>query len=203
MGIRVKSVWNRKGKQHSWEEIGGAVAFTIWRLAGQGVLNLENEGFQTDSQVQRLEVMSEFMAFLVHVSDRLTHEANSDQDREQFIQAVARSLAATYRDNMADVANGTDRQRIFIEKLNSRMSDYADFAFEDDGPGYAMRRYFGHQVTESMGPKDKKWISDQVMEIEVPEALKGLRKALGGLVPSPPPVDDIIDELRKKMPDDY
>jgi hypothetical protein len=29
-------------------------------------LNLENEGFQTDTNAQRLDVMTEFLAFLVH-----------------------------------------------------------------------------------------------------------------------------------------
>jgi hypothetical protein len=34
-----------------------------------------------------------------------------------------------------------------------------------------------------MGERDNKWVTDQVMDIEVPEALKPLRKALGDLLP--------------------
>ncbi len=202
MGIRVKSRWNLKDKTHTWEEVGGAIAFTIWRVAGQGVLNLENEGFQTDNQLQRLEVMSEFMAFLVHIADRLVHEKNTDEDRQNIIMAIAQRLADTYQDNMTDVAGKGDYRSPFTNRLNSRMSDYAEFIFEDDQPGYAMRRYFGQQVTETMGPKDKKWISDQVMEIEVPEAIKGLKKALGGLVKPSKVDDELLDELRKKAPED-
>jgi hypothetical protein len=33
-----------------------------------------------------------------------------------------------------------------------------------------------------MGPKDRKWISDQVMEIEVPAMLKTLNKGLSDLL---------------------
>jgi len=203
MGIRIKSRWNIKEKQHGWDEIGGAIAFTIWRLAGQGVLNLENEGFQTDTQHQRLEVMSEFMAFLVHVADRLAYQKNSDEDRHSLVAAIATRLASTYQDNMVDVVGPGDYRQVFIDKLNSRMDDYADFVFEEGGPGYAMRRYFGQAVTETMGPKDKKWISDQVMEIEVPEAMKGLEKALSGLAAPTNPEDEVLEELRKKAPEDY
>jgi len=35
-----------------------------------------------------------------------------------------------------------------------------------------------------MGPRDRKWISDQVMEIEIPEMLKTLEKGLNGLFES-------------------
>ena len=203
MGIRVKSRWNKPGKKHTWEEIGGAIAFTIWRLAGQGVLNLENEGFQTDSQAQRMEVMAEFMAFLLHVADRLAYQKNSDEDRKNLIIAIAQRLADTYQDNMTDVSGNGDYRGLFIAKINQRVSDYADFAFEDDAPGYAMRRYFGQQVTETMGPKDKKWISDQVMDIEVPEATKGLKKALKDLVEPSKKENELLDELQKMAPEDY
>jgi hypothetical protein len=37
-----------------------------------------------------------------------------------------------------------------------------------------------------MGERDNKWITDQVMDIEVPEAMKPLRKALRDLLP---PID--------------
>jgi hypothetical protein len=48
----------------------------------------------------------------------------------------------------------------------------------DGEPGYAMKRYFGECVSAVMGEKDNQWITDQVMEIEVREALPPLNKAL-------------------------
>ena len=36
-----------------------------------------------------------------------------------------------------------------------------------------------------MGEKDNKWISDQVMDVEVPEAMKPLNKALRDLFARP------------------
>jgi hypothetical protein len=41
-----------------------------------------------------------------------------------------------------------------------------------------------------MGPKDRKWISDQVMEIEIPEMLKTLKKGLNDLFQTGAPAAD-------------
>jgi hypothetical protein len=183
--VRVKSRWKDKDKERSLEEVAGALAFIEWRIAGAALLNLENEGFQTDSQSQRLDVLQEFCAFLIHVSDRATHETMDDEQRQRFIVALARKTADTYHDNRTDAeGRGGDFRQAFIDILNVRMADYADFRFEDGEPGYACKRYLGECVTNTMGPKDRKWISDQVMEIEIPEMLKTLRKGMKGLFES-------------------
>jgi len=56
----------------------------------------------------------------------------------------------------------------------------------DGEPGYAMKRYLGECVTAVMGEKDNKWITDQVMDIEVAETLKPLNKALRELFATDP-----------------
>ncbi len=177
--MRIRTRWNDKKKQRSLEEIAGVVAFVEWRIAGQTLLNLENEGFHTDTQLQRLEVLQELCAFLVHVSDRLMHARLDEEQRQRFIVALALKLADTYHDNRVDFeGRGQDFRQPFIDLLNQRMADYAEFRFDDGAPGYAFKRYLGECVTNSMGPRDSKWISDQVMEIEVPAMLKTLRKGL-------------------------
>ena len=183
--VRIKSRWKDKDKERSLEELAGALAFIEWRIAGAALLNLENEGFQTDSQSQRLDVLQEFCAFLVHVADRLVHASMDDEQRQRFISALALKMADTYHGNRVDAeGRGGDYRRPFIDVLNRRMADYAAFRFEDGEPGYAFKRYLGECVTDSMGPKDSKWISDQVMEIEIPEMLKNLEKGLDGLFQS-------------------
>jgi len=180
--VRIRSRWNDKKKERSLEEIAGALAFIEWRIAGQALLNLENEGFQTDTQLQRLEVLQELCAFLIHVTDRKVHADMPEEERQRFIIALALKLADTYHDNRVDAeGRGQDFRKPFIELLNNRMADYADFRFENGAPGYAFKRYLGDCVTNSMGPRDSKWISDQVMEIEVPAMLKTLEKGLKDL----------------------
>lgn len=182
--MRVKSKWNLKERERSLSEIGGAMAFILWRIAQQGTLNLENEGFQTDSNAQRLDVITEFLAFLVHVADRMTAANLTREQRQEFIGSLARHLADTMQENRGDAQGAGEYRGALIERLNERAADYAGFSFVDNEPGFAFRRYFGENVRAVMGEKDNKWITDQVMDIEVPEALKPLEKAVRDLLPA-------------------
>ncbi len=180
--VRIRSRWKNKGRARTLEENAGALAFIEWRIAGKALLNLENEGFQTDTQMQRLDVLQELTAFLIHVTDRLVHGDLDEEQRRKFIVALALKIADTYHDNRVDVeGRGQDFRPGFIEVLNQRMADYAEFSFDDGEPGYAFKRYLGECVTNTMGEKDRKWISDQVMEIEIPEMMKTLKKGLKDL----------------------
>ncbi len=182
--MRVKSKWNLKERERSLSEIGGAMAFILWRIAQQGTLNLENEGFQTDSNAQRLDVITEFLAFLVHLADRMTAANFTREQRQEFIGSLARHLADTMQENRGDAQGAGEYRGALIERLNERAADYAGFSFVDNEPGFAFRRYFGENVRAVMGEKDNKWITDQVMDIEVPEALKPLGKAVRDLLPA-------------------
>jgi hypothetical protein len=183
--VRVKSKWNLKDKQRSLPETGGAMAFILWRIAQQGVLNLENEGFQTDTNAQRLDIMAEFLAFLVHLVDRMTSDDLGQEERVEFITSLARHLADNMQQNRIDAQGKGEYRQALVTLLNERAADYAEFSFTDNEPGFAFRRYFGENVRAVMGAKDNKWITDQVMDIEVPEALKPLRKALHDLFAQP------------------
>lgn len=182
--IRVKSKWNDKGRARSAEETGSALAFNLWRIAGANVLHLENEGFQTDTYNQRLDVIAEFLAFFVHVVDRMVSEKEySDNDRRELINAMAINLAKTMHDNRRDVnEEDADYKSMFIAVLNERMDEYAGFKFDQGEPGFQLRRRVGEHVTEVMGEKDKKWVTDQVMDIEIPDALKTFKKVARDLV---------------------
>ena len=180
--MRIRSHWNKKGKARTIEETAGALAFIEWRIAAQTLLNLENEGFQTDTQRQRLDVLQELSAFLIHVTDRLVHGDLDEDQRQQFIVALAVKMADTYHDNRVDAeGRGQDFRPGFIDILNQRLANYAECSFNDGKPGYEFRRYLGECVTNTMGDRDRKWISDQVMDIEVPEMLKTLKKGLKDL----------------------
>jgi len=181
--VRVKTKWNLRDRERSLSETGGALAFILWRIAQQGTLNLENEGFQTDTNAQRLDIITEFLAFLVHLVDRMTAEQLGREQRQEFISSLAQHLAGTMQENRTDAQGKGEYRQPLIDRLNERAVDYAEFTFPDNEPGFAFRRYFGENVRMVMGERDNKWITDQVMDIEVPEALKPLRKALHDLLP--------------------
>ena len=158
MKIRVKSKWNKKDKERTPEEVGSALAFNLWRIAGANVLHIENEGFQTDTHHQRLDVIGELLAFFVHVVDRMVSAKDyTDEHRTDLITAIARSLAKTMHDNRRDVEEEGDFKGTFIDLLNVRMTEYAEFTFDESGPGFQMRRRCGDNVTKVMGAKDNKW----------------------------------------------
>jgi hypothetical protein len=178
--VRVKSKWSNKGRERTLDEIGSAAAFILWRIAQQGLLNLENEGFQTDTRSQRMDVIAEYLAL-----DRKKSEALDAGERQEFITSLAKHLANTMQENRADAEGSGDYRRPLIDLINERGASYAECPMPDGEPGYAMKRYFGECLTAVMGEKDNKWITDQVMDIEVPEALPPLNKALRELFTRP------------------
>ena len=186
MRIRVKSKWNDKDKARSAEDTGSALAFNLWRIAGANVLHIENEGFQTDTYNQRLDVIAELLAFFVHVVDRMISAKDySEEDRRELITALAMNLAKTMHDNRRDVNEDSadiDYRAAFVAMINERMNEYAGFSFDQGEPGFQLRRRVGEHVTEVMGEKDRKWVTDQVMEIEIPDALKTFKKVARNLI---------------------
>ena len=180
--MRVKSRWNKKHKTHSIEEIAGALAFILWRIAANGVLSMENAGFSTETQRQRLDIIAEFLAFAIHLADRITIE-RFDENETRFMTELARKCAKHMEDNKRDfMGPGGEYQQEFIDLLNQRMADYAEFDYsEENGPSFGMKRLFGDYVRQQFGEVDDKWVSSQVMDIEVPEILTHLKRATPNL----------------------
>lgn len=178
--MRIRTKWHNKGREVSVEEKANTLAFISWRIAAALVLNLENENFQTDTQSQRLDVIREVLAFLISVTDRLVAEQMNEEERRDLVTKMALKLAKTYQENCEDlIARETDYQSGFIEMLNERLNAYAECGWNDEKeePGYQYKRDFGNHISLQMGEKDNKWITEHVIEIEVPQAMETLKKA--------------------------
>lgn len=185
--VRIKTRWNNKDKARSIQEVASALGFNLWRIGQAALLNLENEGFQTDTQMQRLDVVQEFMAFLIHMADRIAYDRMDDEERATFVTALARKIADYVQDNAYDFVGDGDHRSPFIDRLNRRMDDYADFTAVDQEPSFQLLRYFGDRVTDVLGERQRKWVSTQVIDIEAPNAMKTLKRAMGSLVPEQKP----------------
>lgn len=180
--MRLKTRWNLKDRERSVIETASAMAFTMWRIGQRAILNLENAGFQTDTNLQRLDIMEEILAFLLHVVDRSIADSLTPEDRQVIIAEIAKQLSRRVQENRADLQGSGDFRTPFIALVNTRSADLAGFSFSDGEPGYACRRYVGECVRSRMGERDNKWVTDQVMDIEVPEALKPLNRAVRDLI---------------------
>lgn len=179
---RLKARWNLKNRERTPEQIASAISSNIWLLAADGCLNLENEGFETSTQSQRLDIISEFLAFSLHLVDRMTYGELEEVERVRFINALGVCLANLLHDNRIDADGPGEHRKNFIHLLNNRMDEYSECSYEaETGPGFSLRRIFGNHVMDVMGEKDKKWIPDYVMDIEAPKVVKGLNRVMQGM----------------------
>ncbi len=178
---RIRTKWGKNGKQRSIADNASAAAFISWRIAQDALLELENEDYQTDSLNQRMDVVVEFVIFLAHLTDRITFETMSEEERQEFVVTMVKHLARMHQSSMEDIAGIKDYKDDFINLVNERMSDYSEMPFEEGEPSFVMRRYLGTKVQEVMGERHNKWIETQVLEINAPAAIKQLKKALDDL----------------------
>ncbi len=180
--MRIKSRWSKKGKTHSLEEIAGAVAFIAWRIAGNCLLSLENNDFETATQKQRLDIITEFLIFIIHMVDRMTIESFDENERVRFFTELVQKSAKHLEDNKRDLIGEGDYRQEFIDQLNQRITEYSEFSYDEkDGPSFPMKRFFGDKVALLMGEKNKKWVADQVIEIEVRDIMQHLKKSVPNL----------------------
>lgn len=180
--MRVKSHWNKPDKTHTPEAIASVLNAAAWNIATHSVLEMEKAGLLADTQLQRLTVIAEFMAFLVHIADRLAATRMDVDERGRFINALGVRAAELMAGNLADLQGPGDYRASFIDTLNERMSEYAEFGFsEASGPDIGFLRGFGRRVTAAMGPRDERWILERVMEVAAPEAIETLAKTMRSL----------------------
>ncbi len=180
--MRIRSKWSKKDKTHSVEDIGGALAFIAWRIAGNAVLNMENHDYATETQSQRLDIIGEFLIFTIHIIDRMTIDRFTLEERQRFMEELSLKSAKHMQDNHRDVNGPGKYKQAFIDLLNPRLDEYSECVYsKEDGASFVMRRLFGDHVTKLMGEKNQKWVTAQIIDIEVPDMCRTLDKSLPNL----------------------
>ena len=187
MAIRIKSRWpERKAGQETarrMDEHASALGFITWRVSLETAKTLHGEGFTYDSDRERVGVITEFLAFLTHCVDRLTHGRLDDNERDELVNCLGQHLADQIQGNLADIAGPGNYRLPFIQLLNDTLEDYAGLSFVNGEPGFDMLRYLGNRVLGIMGDdQTNRWVLDQVMSISGPEAFGKVQKALQDLL---------------------
>ena len=183
MAVRVKHRWNQQQTSRSVAQMANAVAATLWKLAANVVLNLENENFETETQSQRIDLMEEILCYQVHIVDRWLYSRASESQRGEFVSCLVGDLARMLEDSRVDVQGGDEYQTVFVDKLNLRSGEYAAFSYSDEeGASFAMRCRLGDCVQAQMGDRDQRWIPDYIVGREAPEIESALKRSLTGLV---------------------
>ena len=186
--IRVKTIWFKKeeGGRDS-DQTASVIAAVIWKIADRTVINLSKADYDIITPQRGFTLLAEMIAFMVHLSDRLLYGRVEDERRNSLMQAMGNRLAGIMEKNIHDVVgdDGFDYQTNFLDMLNRRSENYADFDFPADQPNFAVRRYLAGLIRDVMEERDQSWVMDQIMEIEVPLALETLKKTIDGLFKQP------------------
>lgn len=181
--MRVKSRWFKGEREKSPAEIAGALAFIIWRISDNALKNLRKADFNIDVGPQYISFLGEFLLFMILLSDRIVYARLSEEERQEFTSALANRAAENFAENRTLWLGGELREvkDRFIDRLNERSEEYAQFEYTGVDTSFTFVLYFGQCMREVMQEKDQTWVVDQLMAIEVPEAVKMLDKALIGL----------------------
>jgi hypothetical protein len=171
----IKTRWRKKGPR-SLADRAGVIGANVWKLALEFFKHMEKEGFRFGSDRLVTNVLTEFIAFLAQLVDRTVYGRLGEADRAALMAEVVRHLAATMENNQMDLFGPGEYRRPFIDAMNARFGEYAEFEYKDGEPGYACVRYFASRVAEVMAESDNRWVIEQMMDVEAPEMVRLVKK---------------------------
>lgn len=181
---RIRTRWHNKSKPKSIETIAGAMGMNIWKMASGTANKMYNEGFNFKNNAQLLDLIGEYLIFLIQLSDRIAYDELDPEQRQRFTQALASHLIGTMVENqIEELGPSEEYQSAFIEKLNHRLDGYSEFSVAGGDPSYQMLRYLGTLADQVMGGSDNKWVIEHVMEVEAPVLVKQLKEGMAKILP--------------------
>jgi hypothetical protein len=182
MALRLKSQWHKEDSERTLAEIGGAIAFSAWRLGVDKAVNLHSKQFAYRDDAQRLAVVAEYLIFQALAVERMLFESISDDQRRELVTALVLKLADHYEENSRSMLGEGDYRSSFIATFNLRASEYAQFGYTDEGPTYPFLRHLGYEIQQTMGESQvNRWVIDQVMDSDAPALLKQLTRVVKDL----------------------
>ena len=191
---RLKSHWFNASHGHSAEQQASAAAFIAWRLARHMLDRMRHAGFDIDIGPPYFRFLREVLGFLVVLADRIAHARLAPAQREAFTVAMVRHLGRILQDSEDDLLgrpppDAPSHADSFVDLVNELSAHYADFgpdttAPADDAgfhPGFGFVRYLGFRLESVLPDKDRRWVLDQVMDAEAPDAISMLQRSLRDL----------------------
>jgi hypothetical protein len=186
MALRVKTVWfKRADAKRPAREVASVLASTIWRLADNSVTALSKADYDIITPDRGLRIIGEMAAFLLHMTDRMVYGRIPDAERAALIQATGKRLAELVDENVRAIvgSDGFDYRANFIAMLNRQGAEYATFECDPSRPSFQVLRFLALAIRDLMTDADQRWVMDQIMEFQAPEALGTLKKTLDGFYP--------------------
>ena len=191
--MRIKSRWFKGDAPKSAAEQASVMAFIVWRVSQQMLLRMRGAQFDIDAGAPYFAFLREVLVFLVAVTDRLAFQRLDPAERAEFTVALVRHVARTLQENEdrllgQPVDGAATHADTFIDLVNELSGHYAEFPADPAAdpaagfqPGFAFVRYLGSRLESTVPEKDRRWVLDQVMAIETPEALGIVQRSMRDL----------------------
>jgi len=189
--IRIKSQWFREGAAKTPQQTASAMAFITWRVAQNMLKQMRSASFDIEIGPQYFAFTREVLVFLIQVLDRMADERMEASLRAEFMTALVQRVAEVLQENEDGLmgvppAGQASHYDQFIDLFNELADHYADFGFDAQGPDFAFVRYLGHRIEALMPEKDQRWVVDQIMASEVPDALEMIKRGMQGVLSTEP-----------------
>jgi len=179
---RLKKAWHRGQQARSVEELGHALAISAWKVARESVERILAADFDFEGERYRFALFEEWLAFFIHLTDRFAARRMDDLKRARLIKSMAVRLGETLQDNAEGRIDANGVRKRFIARVNEAGRDYADCSFREDVPGMNFLRCLGAGVCTAAPEIDRRWLMEQVVEVEAPHALKQYTRATVSLM---------------------
>ena len=186
MAVRLKTKWhrskrserNRRGSNapKTLLDLSSVISISIWKLAKEAFVKMEKEGFRFREDTQAIGFINEFAIYQLHIVDRMIYGKVSEEERANFINAVAKQLVDAVVSNQLELLGLGDYASAFIDLMNDRLSNYAQCGFSDNKPSYEFTRYLAQNIADIMQATDAKWVVEQVMDIEAPDVVEKITR---------------------------
>lgn len=189
--IRIKSQWFQSASAKTPRQTASVMAATVWRVAQNTLKQMRTAQFDIEIGPQYFAFTREVLVFLTQVLDRMAYQRMGAAGRAEFITALVRRVAELLQENEDTLlgpppAGQPSHFDKFIDLFNELADHYADFGYDADGPDFAFVRYLGHRIEALMPEKDRRWVIDQIMATEMPEAVEMLQRAMQGALSTEP-----------------
>jgi hypothetical protein len=195
MSIRIKSHWFRDATPKSAAQNASAMAFIVWRVAQNMLKQMRVAQFDIDAGAPYFGFMREVLVFLLQVADRIAFERMDAAARTEFTTAMVRRVAEILQENEDHLLGPAPAGEApwgmrFIDQFNELSTHYSEFGGEphaaDFTPDFGFVRYLGSRLEPDLPPKDRRWVIDQVMAAEVPDALAMVQSSMRDLFSTEP-----------------
>jgi hypothetical protein len=175
------------------------MAFIVWRVAQNMLKRMRGAQFDIDVGQPYFDFMREVLVFLIAITDRIAHARLAPEVRVEFTTALIRHLARILQDSEHDLlgavaAGAPSYADTFIDLVNEVTQHYGEFGADplvrDESlgfePDFAFVRYLGKRLEPTLPDKDRRWVIEQVMAAEAPEAITVVQKSMRDLYDAAP-----------------